>query len=96
VRGDTPLFSLTFQGMHVIDEKSPLEGVTSELMAAGEMRFIVTVTGLDATFATTIHARRIYHADDVVFGARFADVLSNAPDGRLILDFAKFHDIVRL
>jgi inward rectifier potassium channel len=96
VRGDTPLFSLTFQGMHVIDEKSPLHEVTPELMEEGEMRFIVTVTGLDATFATTIHARHIYHANDVVFGARFVDVISNAPDGRLILDYGKFHDVVRI
>jgi inward rectifier potassium channel len=93
VRSDTPLFTLTFQAMHVIDEKSPLHGLTAETMAAGEVRFIVTVTGLDATFATTIHARRIYHADDIVWNARFTDVLSNGPDGGLILDLGKFHDV---
>jgi inward rectifier potassium channel len=96
VRGDTPLFTLTFQGMHVIDEESPIHGLTPEALVEGQMRFIVTVTGLDSTFATTIHARHVYFADDVVFGARFADVLSNAPDGRLVLDYAKFHQIVRL
>ncbi len=94
VRGDTPLFTLTFQGMHVIDDQSPLHGVTPELLRAGEMRFIVTVTGLDATFATTIHGRHIYQADEVVWNARFADVLSNRPDGRLQLDYGKFHEIV--
>ncbi len=96
VRGDTPLFALTFQGMHVIDEQSALHGVTHDDMVAGEMRFIITMTGLDATFSTTIHARRIYHAEDVHFGVRFADVLSNAPDGRLVLDYDKFHDVVPL
>jgi inward rectifier potassium channel len=95
-RGDTPLFTLTFQGMHVIDEESPLHGITPELLVAGEMRFIVTVTGLDATFASTIHARHVYFAEDVVWNARFADVLSNAPDGRLKLDYAKFHDVLPL
>jgi inward rectifier potassium channel len=94
VRGDTPLFTLTFQGMHVIDDKSPLYGVTEDSLRESDMRFIVTVTGLDATFASTIHARHIYHSDDVVFGARFADVLSNAPNGRLVLDYRKFHDVV--
>jgi inward rectifier potassium channel len=94
VRGDTPLFTLTFQGMHVIDELSPLHGVTAETLRAGEMRFIVTVTGLDATFATTINGRHIYMADDVAWNARFADVLSNRADGRLQLDYDKFHEIV--
>jgi inward rectifier potassium channel len=96
LRKDTPLFTLTFQAMHPIDERSPLHGVTPEELREGQMRFIVTVTGLDATFASTIHARHIYEADDVVFDARFADVLSNAPDGRLVLDLAKFHEVVPL
>jgi inward rectifier potassium channel len=94
VRGDTPLFTLAFQAMHVIDADSALSGVTAEQLADQQMRFVVTVTGLDATFATTIHARRIYHAEDVVFGARFADILSNGPDGALVLDYAKFHDVI--
>ncbi len=96
VRGDTPLFTLTFQALHVIDEASPLHGLTADAVAAGEMRFIVTVTGLDDTFATTIHARRIYHAEDLVWNARFADVLSNTPDGRLQLDYRKFHEVLPL
>ena len=96
VRGDTPLFTLTFQALHVIDEASPLHGLTAEAMSAGEMRFIVTVSGLDATFATTIHARRIYQAEDIVWNARFADVLSTTPDGQLQLDYRKFHDVLPL
>ena len=96
VRGDSPLFTLTFQALHVIDETSPLHGLTLEAIAAGEMRFIVSVTGLDATFATTIHARRTYHAEDIVWNARFADVLSTTADGQLQLDYGKFHDVVVL
>jgi inward rectifier potassium channel len=94
VRGDTPLFTLTFQAMHVIDDKSPLHGISPADLAHGEVRFVVTVTGLDATFGATIHARRIYHADDIVWNARFADVLSNGPDGKLVLDLSRFHDVV--
>jgi inward rectifier potassium channel len=96
VRGDTPLFTLTFQALHVIDETSPLHGVTPEAVGEEGMRFIVTVTGLDATFATTIHARRIYQAEDIVWNARFADVLSTTPDGQLQLDYRKFHDVLPL
>jgi inward rectifier potassium channel len=96
VRSDTPLFTLTFQALHVIDETSPLHGLTEESLHAGAVRFIVTVTGLDATLATTIHARRIYGAHEIVWNARFADVLSNGPDGRLILDYTKFHEVIAL
>ncbi|MFT3766668.1 MAG: ion channel [Minicystis sp.] len=93
VRSETPLFTISFTAFHTIDEKSPLFGETPESLAREAMRFIVTVTGLDATFASTIHARQIYEAPDVVWNARFVDVLSNLPDGRLQIDLSKFHQV---
>lgn len=93
VRSETPMFSISFQGFHVIDETSPLFGETPESLQEGAMRFIVTVTGLDGTVGQTIHARHIYQAEDIAWGARFADVLSNTPEGRLQIDYTRFHDI---
>jgi inward rectifier potassium channel len=93
VRDETPLFAISFTAFHTIDETSPLYGETAASLQAEAMRFIVTVTGLDSTFAQTIHARHIYEAPDVAWNARFVDVLSNLPDGRLQVDLAKFHDI---
>lgn len=94
VRSETPLFAISFTAYHTIDESSPIFGETPESMAREFIRFVVTVTGLDASFGTTIHARRIYEAPDVAWNARFVDVLSNLPDGRLQIDLGKFHDIV--
>jgi inward rectifier potassium channel len=92
VRSETPMFSISFQGFHVIDEASPLFGETAASLEAGALRFVVTVTGLDSTLGQTIHARHIYHADEIVWNARFVDVLSNTPDGRLQIDYTRFHD----
>lgn len=96
VRSDTPLFTVTFTAFHVIDDASPIRGETAASLCDGQVRFIVTVTGLDSTFATTIHARHVYEAHDVVFDVRFADVISNTPDGRMQIDFTKFHDVLPL
>ncbi|MEO5731938.1 MAG: hypothetical protein ABI134_29260, partial [Byssovorax sp.] len=46
------------------------------------------------TFAQTVHARTSYFADDVAWGARFVDVTSQLPDGRLQVDYTKFNDVV--
>jgi inward rectifier potassium channel len=92
-RSDTPLFTISFTAFHTIDETSPLFGETPASLQSEAMRFIVTVTGLDATYAQTIHARRIYEAPEVVWNARFVDVLSNLPDGRLQIDLGRFHDV---
>lgn len=93
IRNETPLFSVSFTAFHVIDETSPLWGETAESLERGAYRFIVTVTGHDGTYAQTIHARRIYLAHEVVWGARYRDVLSNTPDGRLRIDLSRFHDV---
>ena len=51
------------------------------------------VVGLDDILMQTVHASHRYFASQIVWGARHADVLSEAPSGDLILDLRKFHDI---
>lgn len=92
-RHQTPLFILTWQVFHVIDESSPLHGMTPRDLAEGDVRITIALTGFDGTFAQTIHARHMYWADDVLEGHRFVDVLENHPDGSATMDYRKFHDV---
>lgn len=92
-RNQTPLFSLTWTVIHVIDEASPLYGETEASLREMNVRFIVTLTGIDSTFAQTIHARSSYLGSDMVWGGRFVDVTSQLPDGRLQVDYTKFHEV---
>ncbi len=80
--------------MHVVDEKSPLFGMTPETMAEQEVEITASVTGTDDTSLQPVHARRRYEAKDILWGARPADVLSELPDGRIQLDVRKFDVIV--
>ena len=54
---------------------------------------IVTMTGHDATYAQTTHARHLYHFQDIRWGCRFVDVMSTLEDGRLLIDYDHFHAI---
>jgi inward rectifier potassium channel len=92
-RNQTPLFTVTWMVFHEVDAESPLFGETERSVIDGKMRFIVTLTGLDATFSSTIHARKLYEADQIVWGGRFADILSNTEDGQLVVDYSKFHAV---
>jgi inward rectifier potassium channel len=56
----------------------------------------LTLTGLDETLAQTIHTRYRYRLEDIVYNARFADILSMHADGTRIIDFDKFHDLEML
>ncbi len=93
-RSRTPVFTLTWSIFHTIDEGSPLHGVTADNAHQRIFGFVVTLTGHDSTYAQTTHARKTYYPEDIHFGRRFVDVISNLPDGRLMVDYDKFHEVV--
>lgn len=94
LRSKTPLFFLTWQVMHPINEASPLFGETVESLRARNAEVLVVMKGLDETFATTIYARASYAPHEIVWGRRLADIFTYLPDGRRAIDFRRFHDIV--
>lgn len=98
VRDNNPMFILTWTAMHPIDADSPFYGgpAVMEKLRATNAEVFVSLTGLDETLAQTIHTRFRYQLDDIVHNARFADILSVSDDGTRIIDFDRFHDIVRL
>ena len=91
-RRHTPIFSLSFLAMHPIDEASPLYGATRESLKAESAELLLTVTGLDETMSQTIHARTSYQFDEIVFGQRYVDMFGYTPEGRLVIDYAHFHE----
>ncbi len=80
--------------LHVIDEKSPLFGLTPDACDLHEVEITASVTGTDDTSLQPVHARRRYEAKDIAWGARPADVLSELSDGNIQLDVRKFDQIV--
>ena len=48
---------------------------------------------MDETLGQSIQARYRYRLDDIVYNARFADVLTIAPDGTRTIDYSGFHDV---
>lgn len=92
VRARSPIFALTWLVMHEIDAESPLASVDWSQPDRDIMSIVCTMTGLDGTYGQTVHARYIYSPEDIRVGARFVDVLSELEDGRLMIDYTRFHD----
>ena len=93
VRARSPLFRLSWLVVHVIDERSPLYGKSLDDLHRDRTMLVVSLIGMDATFAQSVHARHVYLPEDVVFGHHFDDIVEDLPDGRLKFDFNKFHGI---
>lgn len=91
VRSRTPVFALSWVVMHEIDENSPVADIDFAT-CDGVLGFIVTMMGHDATYGMTTHARKTYWPEEVLVDRRFVDVMSQLDDGRLMIDYGKFHD----
>lgn len=80
--------------LHRIEGDSPLRDLTRESLHGADVELLLAVTGIDGTTWQTLHARHRYRPGEILFGARYADMLSPKPDGRLQLDYAKLHETV--
>ncbi|HEY4016065.1 MAG TPA: ion channel [Polyangiaceae bacterium] len=94
-RERSPAVARSWTIMHAIDERSPIRGATPETFASEEVELIVSLFGTDDTSYQPVHARHEYEHMNILWGARYADVLSETPDGNLVLDVRRFHDVVK-
>jgi len=93
-RGDHPIFVLSWNLFHFIDKDSPLHGLTASDLTQGDAFLVLNVGGVDDSSIQQLHARRIYSWRDIRWQHRYEDITSVSPQGRLLLDYTKFHDTV--
>jgi len=46
-------------------------------------------------FSQTVYARYYYDAEDIIWGARLADITTRTPEGDFFLDFTRYDDVVQ-
>ncbi|HYG69306.1 MAG TPA: potassium transporter, partial [Anaeromyxobacteraceae bacterium] len=93
-RGGSALFTHAWTAIHPIGRDSPLAGHDARTLAAANGEVIVTLTGFDEGLLRTTHARHVYRAKAIRFGARFRDIVRALPNGLRAVDYRKFHDAV--
>jgi inward rectifier potassium channel len=93
VRSQHPMFVLGWTIMHVIDHTSPLKSETAESLRDHDATFVLSVSGTDETTGQVLMARGEYSSADILWNASFRDILEEAEDGTLSIDYSKFHDV---
>ena len=92
-RDKVAIFPLAWTIVHPIDESSPIAGLSLEDLRACEAEFLVLLTGFDETFAQTVHARSSCRTEQVLYGARFANMFDlDERDGLRGVDLARIHE----
>src|SRR5579871_1546990 len=92
LRHEHPALALSWTLQHALDEASPLYGMSREEFAALDVSLVLVVSGYDVVAAQTVHARKSYDHAAIRFGHRYVDVLSASGDGRVRIDYGRFHD----
>jgi inward rectifier potassium channel len=93
LRSQHPMFALGWTIMHVIDDASPLSSETAESLANSNSAFILSLSGTDENTGQILMARSEYSSADIRWNSTFRDILEEAPDGTIHVDYGKFHDI---
>ena len=93
-RSRQPFFQMTWSVMHVVDGDSPLKDVDWSDPERAIIMVAAILTGHDGTYGQTVYARHNYTAADIRVHHRFVDVISQLPDGRMMIDYEKFHHTV--
>jgi inward rectifier potassium channel len=96
LRDRHPMFLLTWNIMHIIDETSPLHGETAESLAACNASLMIYVAGADETTTQRMEARYTWSHEDIRWQHRFVDLLYDDEEGVRHIDYTHFHDVIEL
>ena len=93
-RSQMPVLSLAWNLIHVLDEKSPLSGLCPGEATDQIRGFIAILTAHDDTMGETVHARRSYAAEDVLYNVRFVDMIdAKSVPGVISIDHALLNEV---
>src|SRR2546429_1021763 len=96
VKNEHPALALSWTLYDRLAEQGPLYGVNADDLAASEVSLVVVVSGYDVVAAQIVHARKSYDYRDIRFGQRYADILDITDQGRLRIDYGRFHETLEV
>jgi inward rectifier potassium channel len=83
------MFPMSWTINHIIDEESPMYGMSAAEILSREIEAFITLKGYDETYSQTIYIRRSYTAKDIIYGAKFERAFYVGESGQLIMDLRK-------
>ena len=92
-RNTIPVFALTWTIMHEINEHSPLHGLDAAAFMTDDVRMFVSLEARDPDLATVVHELHDYDPADVVFGMRYADVITIDENKRPTADMTRMSEL---
>lgn len=90
-RDQVVFFPLHWTIVHVVDESSPLYGVTREDLVACRGELLILLSGVDEATSQVVHTRTSYRAEDIEWNADFVDIFDHGAES-VTIDVRRLHD----
>lgn len=91
--GECPFLILPLTFYHIIDEASPLWGLTAENLRTRDFELVVTLNATMESTAATCQTRTSYIPQEIMWGFEFKPVLFISPSGKYMADFNYFDKV---
>jgi len=93
-RNRVVFFPLSWTVVHPIDSESPMWGLTHADLVNGDAELLVLLIATDETVSQTVHSRSSYQAEEIVWGAKFANMfMRTEAEGIIGMNLGRIHDI---
>jgi inward rectifier potassium channel len=90
-------FPLSWTVVHPIDTNSPMWRLSQQDLVAAEAELLVLLIATDETISATVHSRSSYEANEIVWGAKFANMfLRSESEGIIGMNLDRIHEIERI
>jgi inward rectifier potassium channel len=93
-RNRVVFFPLSWTVVHPITPGSPMWGLKHADLVDADAELLVLLIGTDETLSQSVHSRSSYEADEIVWGAKFANMfMRNESEGIIGMNLNRIHDI---
>lgn len=77
---------------HIIDEESPLHGLTAEDLEKSDARFYASIVCIDTIIPASVQCQVDYTWREVEFGRRFVEIYSDIDTNSISVDYGRLHE----
>jgi len=96
-RNRVVFFPLSWTVVHPISAASPMWGLSHADLIGADAELLVLLIGTDETVSQSVHSRSSYQAEEIVWGAKFANMfMRSETEGIIGMNLDRIHDIERV
>jgi inward rectifier potassium channel len=88
--------ALSWTVVHPIDEESAMFGITQEDFKLMNVEVFILLKAIDDAYATQVYTRSSYRNEDVVWNAKFRNIIEQTSSGKLTIDVNRIHEFDKI